>query len=239
MPTPPAGPRVAALLPMKRHSARIPGKNFRLFLGRPLFHWVLDTLLAVDEVTRVVINTDAQNELRRCGLPASPRVALRRRRPELCGDRVSMNRVIADDLAHVPADVYLMTHATNPLLQPDTVRRALARFLASAAQGTHDSLFTVNRHQTRFYRADGTPLNHDPQHLVPTQELEPWYEENSNLYIFTRESFRRTGARIGRRPLMFETPRRESIDIDDRDDWDLARRLCRRPPPGLPPDPST
>ena len=78
------------------------------------------------------------------------------------------------------------------------------------------------RVQTRFYRADCTPVNHDPSVLVPTQELEPWYEENSNLYIFSKSSFQSTNARIGLNPVMYETPPLESLDIDTPSDWDFA-----------------
>lgn len=76
--------------------------------------------------------------------------------------------------------------------------------------------------QTRFYRADGSAINHDPNNLIRTQDLEPWFEENSNLYLFSRESFTATNARIGRKPMMYESPRFESIDIDDQEDWDFA-----------------
>ena len=62
--------------------------------------------------------------------------------------------------------------------------------------------------------------------LVPTQVLEPWFEENSNLYIFTKSSFLKSGARIGQNPILFETPRFESIDIDDPEDWDLAELIA-------------
>jgi CMP-N-acetylneuraminic acid synthetase len=58
--------------------------------------------------------------------------------------------------------------------------------------------------------------------LIPTQNLEPWYEENSNLYIFTASSFSKTNARIGKRPIMYESPRFESIDIDTQADWEFA-----------------
>ena len=66
-------------------------------------------------------------------------------------------------------------------------------------------------------------------HLTPqirTQDLEPWFEENSNLYIFTPESFAGTGARIGKTPLLFETPKMESADIDDADDWTIAEAIA-------------
>jgi len=211
---------------MKGHSERVPGKNFRPFAGKPLFRWMLDTLLSLVEVAEVVINTDARGTLADLGLSDGPRVRIRDRRTELCGDFVSMNRVLADDVANVPADVYLMTHTTNPLLSTGTVRAAFQAFQAASAEGRADSLFTVNRFQTRFYGSDGRPINHDPSNLIRTQDLEPWFEENSNLYIFTGASFRATGARIGRKPIMFTSPRLESFDIDDQEGWELAEAIA-------------
>jgi len=219
--------RVVALLPMKAHSERVKGKNFRVFNGKPLFRWILDTLVSIDEIGQVVINTDARSILADNGLVDSGKVLIRDRKPEICGDMVSMNLVLADDVANVPADVYVMTHTTNPLLGAGTIRGALQRFEEASAAGAADSLFTVNRFQTRFYREDGSAVNHDPNNLVRTQDLEPWYEENSNLYIFTAGSFASTRARIGRKPVMFETPRLESFDIDDQTGWDMAELVCR------------
>lgn len=214
--------RVVALLPMKANSNRLPGKNFKDFFGKPLFRWILDSLLAVDEIDQVVINTDARDILAQKGLTSSERVMIRNRKASLCGDEVSMNRILADDIENVDADVYLMTHTTNPLLQPETIKKALARFEILNSQGDADSLFTVNKVQTRFYKEDMTPVNHDPSNLIQTQDLEPWYEENSNLYLFSKGSFAKTNARIGSKPKMMETPVFESSDIDTPDDWDMA-----------------
>lgn len=219
---PSARPRVIALLPMKANSERVKGKNFRDFCGKPLFRWILDTLLEVDEIDQVVINTDARQILADNGLVETDRIVIRDRKPEICGDFVSMNLVLADDVANVAADVYLMTHTTNPLMSADTVRSALKSFIAASAQGTADSLFTVDKVQTRFYRSDCSAVNHDPDNLIRTQDLEPWFEENSNLYVFTRDSFAKTKARIGKQPMMYEGPQFESIDIDEPQDWDFA-----------------
>jgi CMP-N-acetylneuraminic acid synthetase len=207
---------------MKANSERVKGKNFRQFNNKPLFRWILDTLLEVVEIDQVIINTDARHILADNGLIDSQRVMIRDRKPEICGDMVSMNLVLADDVENVDADIYLMTHTTNPLIGADTIRRALAAFKNALAESDVDSLFTVDKIQTRFYRADGTPVNHDPDNLVRTQDLEPWFEENSNLYIFTRDSFAKTNARIGVSPMLFESPKFESIDIDTPEDWDFA-----------------
>jgi len=217
--------KVVALLPMKAHSERVVGKNFRHFNGKPLFRWILDTLLSVEQIDRVVINTDARAILAEHGLVDTPRITIRDRKPEICGDFVSMNLVLADDVANVEADTYLMTHTTNPLLSVGSVRGALARYEQGVQEGQCDSVFTVNKFQTRFYRADTTAINHDPDNLIRTQDLEPWFEENSNLYVFSRASFVKTNARIGKQPQMYEMGRTESVDIDDAESWQMAEAM--------------
>ena len=216
--------RIVALLPMKLNSERIPFKNFKSFCGKPLFRWVLDTLLAVPAINEVLINTDARPRLEAEGLKESERVRFIQRPENLCGDLVSMNRIIEFDVVNNEADLYLMTHTTNPLLRASTIERALELYFELAPEKA-DSLFTVTKAQTRFYDRSARPLNHDPDNLVRTQDLEPWFEENSNLYLFTRKSFELSGARIGRRPVMLETEPFESTDIDTPADWALAEAL--------------
>jgi CMP-N-acetylneuraminic acid synthetase len=220
--------KIVALLPMKAHSARVSGKNFRVLVNKPLYRWVLESLIAVDEIEHIIINTDARDILEEDGLNdgfGSGRVLIRDRRPDICGDLVSMNDIIEDDLTAVNAQTYIMTHTTNPFLSSSTIRAALLAYKEAVDNGEADSLFSVNKIQTRFYRADGSAVNHDPDALLRTQDLEPWFEENSNLYIFSKTSFARTNARIGVRPLMFETPMIESIDIDTPEQWDIAEAV--------------
>ncbi|MEJ2065805.1 MAG: acylneuraminate cytidylyltransferase family protein, partial [Reinekea sp.] len=201
---------------------RVKGKNFRDFNGKPLFRWILDTLLSVEEIDQVVINTDARDILAANGLVDSDRVMIRDRKPEICGDMVSMNLVLSDDVSNVDSEIYLMTHTTNPLLSANSIRQAIQDFENALENGSADSLFSVNKIQTRFYREDASAVNHDPDNLIRTQDLEPWFEENSNLYIFTKNSFESTKARIGKKPIMFEQPKYEVIDIDEPQDWDFA-----------------
>ncbi len=224
--------RIVALLPMKAHSARVSGKNFKNFCGKPLFRWVLDALLEVSEINLIVINTDAREILKQHGLTDDERVLIRDRPKDICGDFVSMNKIIANDIENVESDIYIMTHTTNPLISSETIRKAINAYRLSLANGTHDSLFTVDRIQTRFYERDGTPVNHDPNNLIRTQDLNPWYEENSNLYIFSSTSFHQAKARIGIKPYLYVSPKYESIDIDEPEDWDIAMAIneLRRKP---------
>lgn len=219
--------KVVALLPMKANSERVKGKNFKDFCGKPLFRWVLETLLSVPEISSVVINTDAREILEAHGLENSDRVIIRDRPSKIRGDLVSMNEVIKDDISNTDADIFLMTHTTNPLLSKKSIEIALDLFQKAYTAGQHDSLFTVNRVQDRFYTADAKPINHDPNNLIRTQDLEPWFQENSNLYLFTKEGFEATGARIGKSPTMLVTEPFESTDIDTPDDWRFAEAVVR------------
>lgn len=219
--------RVAALLPMKGNSERVVGKNFKSFLGKPLFQWILETLRSIQEIDLIVINTDAESILLKNGFFEDEKTVLRTRRKEICGDFISMNQIIEDDIKNIEADVFVMTHTTNPLLSAQTIQNALHNFLSKRGKNECDSLFTVNKLQTRLYTKDCKPINHDPNLLLRTQDLEPLYEENSNLYIFTKESFFTFGARIGKNPTLFETPRQESVDIDDEWSWSLAENFAK------------
>lgn len=216
---------LVALLPMKANSERVKGKNFREFAGKPLFKWMLDALVEVNEIDCIIINTDARHILEANGLKECSRIRIRERKSELCGDFVSMNKIIEDDILNVESGDYLMTHTTNPLISPQTIRSAITEYKEGTAKGK-DSLFSVNRYQTRFYKKNGTPINHDPDNLIRTQDLEPWYEENSNLYLFSKDSFFSANARIGAKPILFETPTTESQDIDNKIDWRTAEILA-------------
>ena len=221
-----------ALLPMKAHSSRVPGKNYKELHGKPLFRWILDTLLELDFVDLILINTDATAELEAAGVPDSDRIHLKVRSQPLCGDDVSMNRIIEDDISSHPSQHYLMTHTTNPAIRSDTLREAHDDYLEGLENG-NDSLFGVNRYQTRFYDREARPINHDPDNLIPTQDLEPWYEENSCYFFFSADSFKSTNARIGRNPLMHETPGSENVDIDEWRDWHLADAILRMKEEGI------
>ena len=134
---------VVALLPMKANSSRVPGKNFRDLCGKPLYRWILDTLLEIDEIDKVVINTDARDLLLKSEIPSSSKILIRDRSQAICGDHVSMNRVIQDDINNIQSQVYLMTHSTNPFLTANTIKKALSLFDINSRSNKIDSFFLL------------------------------------------------------------------------------------------------
>lgn len=215
-------PEIVALVPMRHNSERVIGKNYRDFGGKPLYAHILQTLSDCPEITKIVVDTDSPDVQQ--GVSADfPHVALLERPAHLRAGTTPMNDVLLHDISQVKGDFYLQTHSTNPLLKRETVRKAIQLFLENYP--VNDSLFGVTRWQTRLWDQLALPVNHNPAILLRTQDLPPIYEENSNMYIFTEETLRRKHNRIGDRPLMFEIPRLEAMDIDESLDFEVAEFL--------------
>ena len=217
--------KIAALVPMRHHSQRVPGKNYRPLAGRPLFHYIIQALLAVPRIQAIAVDTDSEPVME--GLRSTfPSVHVIERPAHLRADDVSMNDILIHDTSQLPADFYVQTHSTNPLLRPESISRAVESFLGSYP--ARDSLFSVTRLQTRLYDQDGRAINHDPSVLLQTQDLPPVYQENSCLYVFTRENLVKHHHRIGSNPLMFEIDAEEAWDIDNELDFAVCDFLMTR-----------
>lgn len=218
----PESPCIAALLPMRHDSERVPGKNYRPLAGRPLYHHIVEQLLACTNITQVVIDTDSTS-IAEDAAEHFPTVQILERPGHLRAGTKPMNDVLMHAVQQVKADLFLQTHSTNPLLTTETIRRAIAALLAEYP--AYDSLFSVTRVQARMWDVLGRPVNHNPSVLLRTQDLPPMYEENSCLYLFTASTLREQHNRIGRRPMLFEIDRTEAWDIDDEMDFRLAEYL--------------
>jgi CMP-N-acetylneuraminic acid synthetase len=217
-------PTIAALVPMRHHSQRVPGKNYRILAGKPLFHHILDTLSNVAEINRVVVDTDSPDIA--AGIRSTyPNVTLLERPEHLRADAIPMNEILMYDISQAPADFYLQTHSTNPMLRAETISAAVQKLLL--LYPAYDSMFSVTRIQSRLWDQLTRPINHNPSILLQTQDLPPVYNENSCFYMFTKDTLQAKRNRLGDRPLMFDVDRSEAWDIDEEVDFLMADLLMR------------
>ncbi len=216
---------VIALVPMKGHSERVPEKNIREFAGQPLLYYILDTLRKSSCIKEVYVDTDSE-KITQTIYKILPEIKVIDRPNGLRDDMVSMNKIIAHDLSQIEGAHFLQTHTTNPLLKTETINAAIEKYFESLEK--NDSLMSVTRLQTRLYDKNGNPINHNPKKLLRTQDLDPVYEENSNLYIFSKESFSNNGNnRVGQKPYLFEIDQLEATDIDTPNDFKIAEILMQ------------
>lgn len=216
--------KIAALVPMRHHSQRVPGKNIRLLDGRPLYQHILSTLQNVPEIGQIVVDTDSDEII--TGIKKNfPQVVVINRPDDLRADTIPMNEILMHDTSQVEADLYLQTHSTNPLLRAATISKAINTLVSVFP--AYDSLFSVTPLKTRLWDQLGRPINHNPDILLQTQDLPPVFEENSCIYLFTRANLIQRRNRIGERPYLFAIDPAEAWDIDEEIDFKLVELMIK------------
>lgn len=128
---------------------------------------------------------------------------------------------------NIDCDVFFQTHTTNPLLNKITIINSIETYFIKKNDG-YDSLFSVKKLQTRLYKLENNnveAVNHNTNELIPTQNLEPLYEENSCIYIFQKSILFKKKHRIGFKPFIFVMNDIESSDIDIETDFIIAESI--------------
>ena len=213
--------KICALIPIKFNSQRVPNKNFRLMNNKPLFYYILNTLSKCKSISRIIVNID-NSKTEVVIKEYFDNIDFYYRPKELEGGDVPTNLLFIDMIKTLQLDYnyYFQTHTTNPLLTVETIENAIKVFLNCNKKNiVYDSLFSVKKWQTRLYDQKSNAVNHNPKELLPTQDLDPLYEENSCIYIFSKETLLLYQHRIGKMPYMYCMDDIESQDIDIETDF--------------------
>tara|TARA_A100001015_G_scaffold310428_1_gene411797 strand:+ start:204 stop:851 length:648 start_codon:yes stop_codon:yes gene_type:complete len=207
-----------AYLPIKLNSERVVNKNFLEINKKPLFYYILNTLTQINDITEILVDYD-QDEVKVRISHEFPNLKFIKRSKSLSDPKESVNNLISNNIDVIENEYVIQTHVTNPLIKSDTIQKALNQFKTDGIP-----LFSVNEYYSRFYNKDKTEINHSIETLIPTQELDPIYEENSNFYIFSKENFKDMNNRISKRSNYFVMNKNESIDIDEYEDLEIVKK---------------
>ena len=208
--------RIAAFVPIKLLSRRLPNKNFLILGQRPLAYHIFSTLSQIDVINEVFCYTSQQQILDL--LPKD--IALLTRPKSLDGDDVNANELFRFAVEKIDADILILCHATGPFIEASSIKKGLE----AVKSGDYDCSFSVQAHRTYAWYKD-EPLNYDRTNIAQTQQLEPVYSETSGFYIFRKSNYLESGSRIGKKPYFVEVTEKEAIDIDEPADFNLAQHM--------------
>ena len=206
--------KVVSFIPIKLNNQRLPGKNTLPLGGRPMCDYIVDTVRKIPEIEEkyVYCSSDSIQEY----IPRE--LTYLKRDPYLDGYQVKGLEIIDWFVRDVEADIYVLTHVTQPFTKTESIREALLNVIG----GEYDSAFSVLEIQDYCWY-QGKPLNYDMQDIVTTQNLEPVYMETGAFYIFTKEVFREYHQRIGRKPYRKIIGQLEAVDVDTAEDYKMAQ----------------
>ena len=208
--------KLVAIMPIKLNNERLPGKNTKLLGNRPLLQYELESLLNTKMLDS--INVYCSDESICTYLPTGVTFI---KRPEYL-DLPSSNftQIFECFSKAVDADIYVYAHATAPYITVETMRQCID----AVQSGKYDSAFCAVKIQD-FLWENEKPLNFDAANVPRSQDLNPIYRETSGVYVFTREVFEKYHRRIGMNPFVKEVSFKEAVDINNPEDFELAKAL--------------
>ena len=210
--------RIVAVMPIKLINERCPGKNTRLLGDKPLLCHELDNLKKTKICDSINVYCSSDDIIP--FLPAGVRFI---KRPEFLDLSTSnFTQIFEEFIQEVDAEIYVYAHATAPFVTVDT----MSQCIEAVKSGEYDSAFCAEKLQDYLWQK-GVPMNFDATNLPRTQDLEPVFKETSGIYVFSKEVFTKYRRRVGINPFIKEVSFKESIDIDEPEDFELAELLVK------------
>lgn len=227
--------RILALVPARRGSKRLPGKNSRPLGGKPLIVWSIEAAQGIAEICDILVSTD---DPKIAAISEAAGVSVPWLRPStLATDSATSVDVAVHALdwyegVYGSVDGLLLLQPTSPFRSPAVMRRGIALF-AKHGHSPVVGVSEVHAHPLQTMKIDRgflVPFLEGQQQTFGSPDLSPAYALNGNFYLIAPTDLRRQRSFVGERtvPLVIES-RKESLDIDTEYDWLCATAFLGRP----------
>jgi pseudaminic acid cytidylyltransferase len=222
-----------AIIPARGGSKRIPRKNIRPFLGKPIIGYVIETTLQSGLFADVMVSTD-DDEIAAIAESFGARVPFRRK-PETANDTATTAAVLQEVLTGYQQlgrefGVSCCLYPTAPFVTADLLKQAFEKLKT----GNFDTVMPVQRFGfpiQRALRVDSTNNRlawFQPEHaLTRSQDLEPAYHDAGQFYLFDVARFQQSGRLLTENTAGIVISEMLAQDIDNEDDWRLAELKYR------------
>jgi CMP-N-acetylneuraminic acid synthetase len=210
---------IKIFVPIKFNSQRLPNKMLLPLGNKLLCEHIFYTLLEVKKVIDIEIFCFCSDEKIKDYLPKG--VVFLKRDRNLDRNETKGMEIYNSFLNLVTnGDIYVLCHATSPFLKAESIIEGLNNMI----NNNYDSALSVSRVQT-FCWYKNKPLNYNLDNIIKTQDIEPVLYETSAFFMFKKQILTEHNRRIGFNPYFVETDRIESIDIDEEQDYELAKKI--------------
>lgn len=213
--------KIVSFIPIKLNNQRLPGKNTMILGGRPTCDYIFETISNVDTIDEKYVYCSDETIKKYIEPYSEKGLRFLQRDAYLDGFHVKGLEIIERFVKDVDADIYVLTHVTQPFTKSESIKKALDKVIS----GEFDSAFSAVMLQDYMWM-NGKPLNYDMKNIVRTQDLDPIYIETGAFFIFRKEVFTKLGQRIGNKPYIYEIDQFEAVDIDTAEDFEFAKAVA-------------
>jgi len=220
-----------AIIPARGGSKRLPGKNIRMLLGKPLIAWTIEAARASNVIDRVVCTSDDPSILviaRSFGCE-TPFL----RPAELARDDTSSLAVVrhALDSLGIGDENVMLLQPTSPLRTSGDIDAAARLFAGSAFDGCISVTKTKTLPESTFeIGGNGSLQPIAAATSAPSCQTVPArYVPNGAIYVHPAAKLRAEGfSFLGGRLAAYVMPADRSVDIDEESDFIIAEALLSR-----------
>lgn len=219
--------RSIAIITARGGSKRIPGKNIRDFLGKPVISYSIEAALQSGLFEEVMVSTDDQ-KIAEIALSYGAKVPFIRSK-ENSSDVAGTGDVIKEVLLKYHElgssfDFACCIYPVNPFLTPEILKHSFTKMI----EGDFNNFFPVIRFSYPIQRAliikpgDKIEMREPEFFNFRSQELEPCFHDAGMFYFMKTMLFLKTGLLWDNKTGFIELSELAAQDIDNESDWKLA-----------------
>ncbi|HJS00453.1 MAG TPA: acylneuraminate cytidylyltransferase family protein, partial [Flavobacterium sp.] len=213
-----------AIIPLRKESKGIPGKNKKKMLGRPLFSWVL-TEAVFSNLDEVYVFTDDQEiiDYIQKEYHWTPKVKTLLRSAENATDTASTESAMLEFTSQLQNsfEILCLLQATSPMTMAADINAVLDKIEIEK----YDSALTVVNSHRFTWNTDGTPQNYDVFNRPRRQDFEGLLIENGAVYATTKPAFVETKNRVSGKIGLVPMSESSLVEIDSVTDWKIVEEL--------------
>lgn len=214
--------KFVALIPVREGSKRVKYKNFRNFFNnQSIFDIKIDQLKKSKLIDEIYVSSDSKRVQSLC---KKKNIKFLKRDPKYCKDHAyPWHEIHNSILKKIPGNPYVAwCLTTSPTFK--RFDQAVKEFIRGKKQ--YDSLVGVISSKNFILNEKGYPENFNPGIWHPySQELKQKYYITGSIFLAEKKNMIQWRYWFGKKPILFNLKKIEAIDIDEPDDFNLAKRI--------------
>ncbi len=198
-----------AVIPARGGSTRLPKKNLKILLGKPLVAWTIEDAKKSKFIDKIILSTD-NSEIKE--IAKEYEIEIHHRTPDLSSDSSLIIDTLYDISEKNPGYNILCLNPTSPIRNKGLIDRCIVKF----KENNYDAV------------ASGiiTKVIEWPTSMKRTQDLDGFFIDNGAVYVY-KESLIKQKTLLTKNSGKILVDKSEYVDIDDEFDFKIASFLLK------------
>ena len=221
-----------AIIPARGGSKRIPQKNIRDFMGKPMLQWAIEVAKDSGLFSHIVVSTD-DSQIADVAVRSGAQVPFMR--PAQLADDYAVTRDVINHAINECAQIYgefdycCCIYGTSPFLSTEDLSSALHILQAEAVPFVFSATTYHYPIQRAFFtNEEGRIQMFHPEHAkTRSQDLTPAYHDAGMFYWGQRHAFLQELPMFSGESRPFLIPSHRVCDLDTLEDWERAEWMMQ------------